>query len=245
MDRKQQLKQLTPRIDQLIPEIRSFATRASSTRKPRLTDSRIIREIETKAPPVVGAETIKLQEKEIFNANQSQTLELTIKSGVLRAGGNFDFDNSDVTLALFSAGSPVAIKVPTGCTLHFEALIESCFTLKEDTGDRSAEGLSQWLINLHLVRQLIGAEARLIALFQLLVEEFGFRHKETYSLPFWLSHARLAEMISTSRGTVTRQITYLRKSKDLAIDSEQGSLIISSRLMELRPNELELQGSWK
>ena len=194
---------------------------------------------------MVGAETIKLQEKEIFNANQSQTLLLTIKSGVLRAGGNFDFDNSDVTLALFSAGSPAVIRIPTGCTLHFEALTESCFTLEEDTSNRSTEDLSQWLINLHLVRQLIGAEARLIALFQLLVEEFGFRHKETYSLPFWLSHARLAEMISTSRGTVTRQITYLRKSNDLSIDSEQGSLIISSRLMELRPNELELQGSWK
>ena len=137
------------------------------------------------------------------------------------------------------------IKVPKGCMLHFEALTESCFSLKEDGNSRSTEDLSQWLIKLHLVRQLIGAEARLIALFQLLVEEFGFRHKETYSLPFWLSHARLAEMISTSRGTVTRQITYLRKSRDLSIDSEQGSLIISSRLMELRPNELELQGSWK
>ena len=194
---------------------------------------------------MVAAEIIKLQDKEIFNAGQSQTLELQVQSGVLRAGGNFDFDNSDVTLALFSAGSPALIKGPTGCMLHFEALTESCFSLKEDGNSRSTEDLSQWLIKLHLVRQLIGAEARLIALFQLLVEEFGFRHKETYSLPFWLSHARLAEMISTSRGTVTRQITYLRKSRDLSIDSDQGSLIISSRLMELRPNELELQGSWK
>ena len=194
---------------------------------------------------MVAAEIIKLQDKEIFNAGQSQTLELQVQSGVLRAGGNFDFDNSDVTLALFSAGSPAVIKVPKGCMLHFEALTESCFSLKEDGNSRSTEDLSQWLIKLHLVRQLIGAEARLIALFQLLVEEFGFRHKETYSLPFWLSHARLAEMISTSRGTVTRQITYLRKSRDLSIDSDQGSLIISSRLMELRPNEIELQGSWK
>ena len=194
---------------------------------------------------MVAAEIIKLQDKEIFNAGQSQTLELQVQSGVLRAGGNFDFDNSDVTLALFSAGSPAVIKVPKGCMLHFEALTESCFSLKEDGNSRSTEDLSQWLIKLHLVRQLIGAEARLIALFQLLVEEFGFRHKETYSLPFWLSHARLAEMISTSRGTVTRQITHLRKSNDLSIDSDQGSLIISSRLMELRPNELELQGSWK
>ena len=194
---------------------------------------------------MVAAEIIKLQDKEIFNVGQSQTLELQVQSGVLRAGGNFDFDNSDVTLALFSAGSPAVIKVPKGCMLHFEALTESCFSLKEDGNSRSTEALSQWLIKLHLVRQLIGAEARLIALFQLLVEEFGFRHKETYSLPFWLSHARLAEMISTSRGTVTRQITYLRKSMDLSIDSDQGSLIISSRLMELRPNEIELQGSWK
>ena len=194
---------------------------------------------------MVAAEIIKLQDKEIFNAGQSQTLELQVQSGVLRAGGNFDFDNSDVTLALFSAGSPAVIKVPKGCMLHFEALTESCFSLKEDGNSRSTEDLSQWLIKLHLVRQLIGAEARLIALFQLLVEEFGFRHKETYSLPFWLSHARLAEMISTSRGTVTRQITYLRKSRDLSIDSDQGSLIISSRLMELRPNEIELQGNWK
>lgn len=194
---------------------------------------------------MVAAEIIKLQDKEIFNVGQSQTLELTVQSGVLRVGGNFDFDNSDVTLALFSAGSPAVIKIPTGCMLHFEALTESCFSLKEDAIIRSTEDLSQWLIKLHLVRQLIGAEARLIALFQLLVEEFGFRHKETYSLPFWLSHARLAEMISTSRGTVTRQITYLRKSRDLSIDSDQGSLIISSRLMELRPNEIELQGSWK
>ncbi len=194
---------------------------------------------------MVAAEIIKLQDKEIFNVGQSQTLELQVQSGVLRAGGNFDFDNSDVTLALFSAGSPAVIKVPKGCILHFEAVTESCFTLTEGINNRSTEDLSQWLIKLHLVRQLVGAEARLIALFQLLVEEFGFRHKETYSLPFWLSHARLAEMISTSRGTVTRQITHLRKSNDLSIDSDQGSLIISSRLMELRPNELELQGSLK
>ena len=128
---------------------------------------------------MVAAETIKLQDKEIFNPRQSQTLALSVQSGVLRAGGNFDFDNSDVTLALFSAGSPAVIKVPTGCTLHFEALTESCFSLEEDTSNKPTEDLSQWLINLHLVRQLIGAEARLIALFQLLVEEFGFRHKET------------------------------------------------------------------
>ena len=194
---------------------------------------------------MVSADEIKLQEKEIFDAFSFQSLELRIHSGVLRVGANFNFDNSDVTLALLSAGSPVRIKTPAGCSLQFEALTESSFSLTEDATGRPTDDLNQWLIHLHLVRQLIGAEARLIALFQLLVEEFGFRHKDTYSLPFWLSHARLAEIISTSRGTVTRQITYLRKNMDLSLDTDQGSLIISSRLMELRPNELELPSSWK
>ena len=194
---------------------------------------------------MVSADEIKLQEKEIFDAFSFQSLELTIHTGVLRVGANFNFDNSDVTLALLSAGSPVRIKTPAGCSLQFEALTESSFSLTEDAAAKPTDDLNQWLIHLHLVRQLIGAEARLIALFQLLVEEFGFRHKDTYSLPFWLSHARLAEIISTSRGTVTRQITYLRKNMDLSLDTDQGSLIISSRLMELRPNELELPSSWK
>ena len=131
---------------------------------------------------MVAAEIIKLQDKEIFNAGQSQTLELTVQSGVLRVGANFNFDNSDVTLALLSAGSPVRIKTPAGCSLQFEALTESSFSLTEDAAGRPTDDLNQWLIHLHLVRQLIGAEARLIALFQLLVEEFGFRHKDTYSL---------------------------------------------------------------
>jgi len=194
---------------------------------------------------VVGADQIKLQDKDIFDAYNFKTFELTIHTGLLRIGANFNYDNSDVTLAILAAGSPVRVKTPEGCSLHFEALTEGSFTLTEDTSASPTEDLNQWLINLHLVRQLIGAEARLIALFQLLVGEFGFRHKDTYSLPFWLSHARLAEMISTSRGTVTRQITYLRKNMDLSLDANQGCLIISSRLMELKPNELELPSNWK
>ena len=194
---------------------------------------------------MVGAEEIRLQEKELFDAFDFKPVELNIQSGVLRVGGNFNFDNSDVTLALFSTRKPAVITIPHGCLLHLEALTESTFSITEATSAEPTQDLNQWLINLHLVRQPIGAEARLIALFQLLVEEFGFRHKDTYSLPFWLSHARLAEIISTSRGTVTRQITYLRKSMDLSLDADQGCLIISSRLMEMRPNELELQSNWK
>ena len=40
-------------------------------------------------------------------------------------------------------------------------------------------------------------------------------------------------------------VTYLRKSMDLSLDADQGCLIISSRLMEMRPNEIEFQSNWK
>ncbi|OUT73139.1 MAG: hypothetical protein CBB79_04835 [Synechococcus sp. TMED19] len=86
---------------------------------------------------------------------------------------------------------------------------------------------------MHLLRQLVGADARIIALFQLLVAKFGYRHKENYSLPFWISHSRMAEMAATSRGTITRQITLLRKNQDLIIDEEHGGFFISSRLMDV------------
>ena len=196
------------------------------------------------ASEVVSASKIRLQEKQIIAAGRSnQVLELIVHSGVIRASGSFNLENSDVTLALFSSGHTIVIKVPSGCMLQLEAITESLLTVKPDSTASPTEDLNRWLIKLHLVRQLIGAEARLIALFQLLVEDFGFRHKDNYSLPFWLSHARLAEIISTSRGTVTRQITYLRKSMDIGIDENQGSLIISSRLMEVKPNQLEAKTS--
>ena len=82
---------------------------------------------------MVGAEEIRLQEKELFDAFDFKSLELNIQSGVLRVGGNFNFDNSDVTLALFSARKPAIITVPQGCSLHLEALTESKFSITEAT----------------------------------------------------------------------------------------------------------------
>ena len=76
-----------------------------------------------------GTEELRLQEKELFDAFDFKSIELNIHSGVLRVGGNFNFDNSDVTLALFSARKPAIITVPEGCSLHLEALTESTFTV--------------------------------------------------------------------------------------------------------------------
>ena len=98
-----------------------------------------------------GTEELRLQEKELFDAFDFKSIELNIQSGVLRVGGNFNFDNSDVTLALFSARKPAIITVPQGCSLHLEALTESTFSITEATSAEPTHDLNQWLINLHLV----------------------------------------------------------------------------------------------
>ena len=154
-----------------------------------------------------------------------------LQQGILRVYGDFGYDAEDVTLALCSPGEVQCIHPISGASLTLEALTDSHFQKVQPTNQTSI--IHDWLIDMHLLRQLVGADARIIALFQLLVAKFGYRHKENYSLPFWISHSRMAEMAATSRGTITRQITLLRKNQDLIINEEHGGFLISSRLMDV------------
>ena len=88
-------------------------------------------------------------------------------------------------------------------------------------------------MDLHLVRHPVGAEARLIALFQLLVSRFGIRRGDGYFLPFPLGHSRIAELIGATRSTVTRQLTILKDQKDLYLNETDGKLLFSARLIEV------------
>ena len=94
--------------------------------------------------------------------------------------------------------------------------------------------LMQWLIALHLVRHPVGTEARLVALFQLLVMQFGIRRSDGYLLPFTIPHSRLAELIGATRSTVTRQINALRQQSELQL-WEDGAVLFSDRLIEQKP----------
>lgn len=77
----------------------------------------------------------------------------------------------------------------------------------------------------------MGTEARLVALFQLLVMQFGIRRSDGYLLPFTIPHSRLAELIGATRSTVTRQINALRQQGDLQL-WEDGAVLFSDRLIE-------------
>ena len=186
------------------------------------------------------ARQIDLKERQILEHEGHPLGGLVIHSGILRVAGHFPAANSEVTLAIVSAGNSLQLSKPSGCSaLRLEAITACQLSFQDIESADSTEAINHWLIHLHLVRQLIRSESRLIALLQLLIEEFGFRHRETYSLPFWLSHARIAEMIASSRSTVTRQLQALREQNDVFLSASSGGFVISNRLMELSPSALE------
>ena len=186
------------------------------------------------------AHQIDLKERQILEQEGHPLGSLVIHSGILRVAGHFPAANSEVTLAIVSAGNSLQLSKPSGCSaLRLEAITTCQLSFQAGEPADSTEAINHWLIHLHLVRQLIRSESRLIALLQLLIEEFGFRHRETYSLPFWLSHARIAEMIASSRSTVTRQLQALREQNDVFLSASSGGFVISNRLMELSPSTLE------
>ena len=174
----------------------------------------------------------ELGEKEVLQLSGiTEPFCFRLQQGILRVYGDFGSDAEDVTLALCSPGEVQCIEPISGASLGLEALTDSRFNKSSQTNQTSI--IHDWLIDMHLVRQLVRADARIIALFQLLVAKFGFRHQDNYSLPFWISHSRMAEMAATSRGTITRQITLLRKNQDLTVDPAHGGFLISSRLMDI------------
>ena len=69
------------------------------------------------------------------------------------------------------------------------------------------------------------SEDRLKSLLKLLITRLGKRTAEGYKLQFLLSHSRLAEMIGTTRSTVSRSLGALRSKGIISIDEMKEELI--------------------
>lgn len=176
-----------------------------------------------------GGQTFLLQPP--FNTHK--IVYFSCLSGYARFSGSFGEPFSDVTLGFCGGLDSSCINLPPDTNLLLEALIDLSieFTYLSDTKNQS-DLLWQWLLDLHLVRHPVGAESRLNALFQLLVSRFGTKTLEGYSLPFGLGHSRIAELIGTTRSTVTRLITNLRHQHDLYLCESPCGFKLSERLIE-------------
>jgi hypothetical protein len=169
----------------------------------------------------------------------SALIRLEIESGVGRISASFGEAWPDITLAFCSRNEPEWLRFPPGGFSQIEALTEMRLRMhhlttgQQGPTDRAwpielsgQELIAEWLLDLHLVRQPIGSDARLAALLRLLVQRFGLRTALGYQLPFTLAHARIAELICATRSTVTRQLVLLRQTGQIMQEEGSGRLLL-------------------
>jgi hypothetical protein len=169
------------------------------------------------------------------SAEQCRCVQIACEQGVARLAVCFDQHYPEVTLAFCGDREGQWLRLPQGVMLMLEAVAPCQLRLRyAEHCPVHHDLLMQWLIALHLVRHPVGTEARLVALFQLLVMHFGIRRGDGYLLPFAMAHSRLAELIGATRSTVTRQINGLRQQGELSV-AESGGLLFSDSLIEHKP----------
>jgi hypothetical protein len=165
-------------------------------------------------------------------------LKLSVQEGIGRISASFRQPGgrrwNDVTLAFATREDCPWLRLPatTGCLLEAQTPLR-CDLQPVPHCPVTHDLISDWLLQLHLVRHPVRADVRLRSLLQLLVQRCGRRSAAGYRLPLALGHARLAELIGSTRSTVTRQIGQLRQQGLLRSEPGDEALLLAPELVEL------------
>lgn len=174
---------------------------------------------------------ISLNSSERISLERTQTgedIEITVKSGVIRIAANQSKNAEDITLAFTCRADICRFHYPENLELSIEAITDTTYTvgsiskIESDTSD----AIMDWIIQLHIMRHEKNLENRLIKFFRLLMTRLGKRTSEGLLLEHTLSHARIAEIVGSTRSTVSRTISNLRKSQQIYIDELKGQIIL-------------------
>ena len=178
-----------------------------------------------------GGGPISLNSSERIPIERTETgedIEITVKSGVIRIAASQSKHAEDITLAFTCRADVCKFHYPENLELSIEAITDTTYTVgsiskvESDTSD----AIMDWIIQLHIIRHEKNLENRLIKLFRLLISRLGKRTSEGLLLEHTLSHARIAEIVGSTRSTVSRTISTLRKSKQIYIDELKGQIIL-------------------
>tara|TARA_B100002051_G_scaffold260699_1_gene281451 strand:- start:419 stop:994 length:576 start_codon:yes stop_codon:yes gene_type:complete len=174
---------------------------------------------------------ISLNVSETLTLERSQAgedIEITVTSGVIRIAVNQPKNAEDITLAFACRADSFKFHYPGDLEIRIEAitdttyLVRSISKIESDTSD----ALMDWIIQLHIVRRETNLENRLMKFFILLTKKLGKRTSEGLLLEHTLSHARIAEIVGSTRSTVSRTISTLRKTQQIYIDELKGQIIL-------------------
>ena len=168
-------------------------------------------------------ETVRLERPQA-----GENIEITVKSGVIRIAGNQSKNAKDITLAFACRADAFIFHYPEDLEITIEAITDTTYIIESIGKKRSdtSDAIMEWIIQLHIVRNETNLENRLMKFFKLLITRLGKRTSEGLLLEHTLPHARIAEIIGSTRSTVSRTISTLRKSQKICIDELKGHIIL-------------------
>ena len=168
-------------------------------------------------------ETVRLEKPQA-----GEDIEITVKSGIIRIAGNQSNNAKDITLAFACRADAFKFHYPEDLEITIEAITDTTYVVesKGKKGSDTSDAIMEWIIQLHIVRNETNLENRLMKFFRLLITRLGKRTPEGLLLEHTLPHARIAEIIGSTRSTVSRTIGSLRKSQQIYIDELKEQIIL-------------------
>ncbi len=119
-------------------------------------------------------------------------------------------------------------------SLRLEALNEVKFRITsncDSTNKAQSIFNNHWLLILCMIKSSNQVEIRICRLIAILVFSFGRRSKESYTLPFELSHSQIALLVGCTRSTVTRQLGFLKEKELISADKNNNGMLVSEKLI--------------
>ena len=171
---------------------------------------------------VNSSETIDLERPQA-----GEEIEITVKNGFIRIAAN-QSKNEGITLAFACKADILKFHYPGDLEISIEAITDATYFVKtiNKTESNANDSIMEWIIELHIVRHEKNLESRLMKFFELLMTRLGRRTSEGLLLEHKLSHARIAEIVGSTRSTVSRTISALRKRKKIYIDELKSHIIL-------------------
>ena len=174
---------------------------------------------------------ISLNQSETIALERSKAgdkIELIVKNGVIRIAANQSKIAGNLTLAFACKADIFKFHYPEDLEIRIEAITDATYFVEtiNEIESIACDAIMEWVIQLHIVRHETNLESRLIKFFKLLMTRLGKRTQEGLLLEHTLSHARIAEIIGSTRSTVSRTIGNLRKKGKIYIDELRSQIIL-------------------
>ena len=179
----------------------------------------------------MGGGTISLNSSETVPLERPQTgedIEITVNSGIIRIAANQSKNAEDITLAFACRADIFKFHYPRDLEITIEAITDTTYFVESRNKRESntSDSIMDWIIQLHIVRHEANLESRLMKFFELIMHRLGKRTSKGLLLEHTLPHARIAEIVGSTRSTVSRTIGTLRKTQQIYIDELKNQIII-------------------